>query len=49
MQNYLHAQVCKHGMDLAEAQRRIRTNWVEVWNKIKPTAGTADTDDGDTE
>ncbi|GAC1447156.1 MAG: hypothetical protein PVS3B1_29980 [Ktedonobacteraceae bacterium] len=34
VENYLHAQVCSGAMDLAEAQREISTNWVDVYNSI---------------
>ncbi len=31
VENYLHAQVCKRLLTLAEAQREIATNWIQVY------------------
>jgi hypothetical protein len=36
VENYLHKQVCAGAMTLADAQRQIRTDWLAVWNQIKP-------------
>lgn len=34
VENYLHAQVCKGAMTLEEAQRQIRTNWLDVYRRL---------------
>jgi hypothetical protein len=34
VENFLHDQVCHGNIPLAEAQRQIATNWLEVWNVI---------------
>jgi len=34
VENYLHDQVCKGKLSLAEAQRQIATNWVAVYNQM---------------
>jgi hypothetical protein len=31
VENYLHEQVCKHGMSLPEAQKKIATDWYQVY------------------
>lgn len=31
VENYLHDQVCKHGMPVADAQRKIATDWYQVY------------------
>jgi hypothetical protein len=31
VENYLHEQVCKRGMPLAEAQKKIATDWYQVY------------------
>jgi hypothetical protein len=31
VENYLHEQVCRGGMQLAEAQRAIATDWLAVY------------------
>lgn len=36
VENYLHAQVCGGQLTLAEARRQIATDWLSVWNRIKP-------------
>ena len=34
VENYLHDQVCKGNMTLAEAQRQIATNWLAVYEQM---------------
>jgi len=34
VENYLHDQVCKGNLTLAEAQREIATNWLDVYNQM---------------
>ncbi|MFA5188703.1 MAG: HNH endonuclease signature motif containing protein [Patescibacteria group bacterium] len=34
VENYLHRQVCTGQMTLAEAQKQIQTNWLEVYEQI---------------
>ena len=36
VENYLHRQVCGGQMTLADAQRSISTDWLSIWNQIKP-------------
>ena len=36
VENYLRGQVCGGQLSLAEAQRQIASDWVSVWNRIKP-------------
>jgi hypothetical protein len=36
VENYLHKQVCGGQMSLAQAQQKISTDWLSVWNQIKP-------------
>jgi hypothetical protein len=31
VENYLHDQVCKHGMPVAEAQKKIAADWYQVY------------------
>jgi len=33
IENYLHAQVCRRAMSLAEAQRRIAVDWLAVYRE----------------
>jgi len=35
VENYLHDQVCNHGMDIEEAQREIVTDWYAIYLQIK--------------
>ena len=45
VEGYLHRQVCSGAMTLAEAQKEISTNWVEVYQKINNiTVPESDTD-----
>ena len=34
VENYLHDQVCSGNLSLAEAQREIATNWLDVYNQM---------------
>ncbi len=34
VENYLHAQVCSGAMSLKEAQIKIATNWLDVYNQM---------------
>ena len=34
VENYLHAEMCKGNLTLAEAQRQIATNWVAVYDQM---------------
>lgn len=34
VENYLHDQVCRHGMSLSEAQQLINKNWTQVYANI---------------
>ena len=34
VENYLHDQVCKGNLTLAEAQRQIATNWVAIYDQM---------------
>lgn len=34
VEDHLHALVCAGKMDLAEAQRAIATNWLDVWMRM---------------
>jgi hypothetical protein len=36
VENYLRGQVCGGHMTLVEAQRQITSDWLAVWNSIKP-------------
>ena len=36
VENYLHRQVCDGQMTLAAAQKQIASNWLSVWDQIKP-------------
>jgi hypothetical protein len=36
VENYLRSQVCGGQMTLADAQRQIASDWLSVWNSIKP-------------
>jgi hypothetical protein len=36
VENYLHEQVCSGQVTLADAQTQIATDWLSVWNRIKP-------------
>jgi hypothetical protein len=36
VENYLHDQVCKGNLTLAEAQRQIATNWLAVYDQMPP-------------
>jgi hypothetical protein len=38
VENYLHDQVCSGALSLFEAQREIATNWVEVYQRLRPGA-----------
>jgi len=36
VENYLHEQICRNGMNLAEAQKAIATDWYQIYvNKLK--------------
>jgi hypothetical protein len=36
VENYLHEQICRNGMNLAEAQKAIATDWYQIYvDKIK--------------
>jgi hypothetical protein len=35
VEDYLHEQVCAGNMSLTEAQRRIASDWVTVWQQIE--------------
>lgn len=47
VEDYLHAQVCKHGMSLAQAQREIATNWVAVWKQFESSASSSSVESDD--
>jgi hypothetical protein len=34
VENYLHDQVCNHGLSLTQAQQEIATNWLDVYNNL---------------
>ncbi len=36
VENYLHRQVCGGQMTLAAAQKQIASDWLSVWDQIKP-------------
>jgi hypothetical protein len=36
VENYLHAQVCTGNMRLIDAQRSVATNWVDVYQRLRP-------------
>jgi hypothetical protein len=38
LENYLHAQVCHHGFNLATAQRELAGNWLAVYQRIGAAA-----------
>ncbi len=42
VENFLHEEVCRGGMQLAEAQRQIATDWhtVYVSRRLQPAAAT---------
>ncbi len=35
LENYLHDQVCSGSISLQEAQKKISTNWLGIYNQIK--------------
>jgi hypothetical protein len=35
VENYLHDQVCNHGMSIIDAQNQIKTDWYAVYLQIK--------------
>lgn len=35
VENYLHDQVCNHGMDITFAQQQIVSNWTEIYMELK--------------
>jgi hypothetical protein len=43
VENYLHDQVCKGALTLAEAQREIATDWLAVYQSMAPAAGSSPT------
>jgi hypothetical protein len=43
VENYLHDQVCRGALTLAEAQREIATNWLAVYETLAPGAGSSPT------
>ena len=38
VENYLHEQVCAGAMSLLEGQRAIATNWLDVYQQLRPRA-----------
>lgn len=34
VENYLHDQVCNHGLDLGVAQQKIASDWLEFYNQL---------------
>jgi hypothetical protein len=49
VENYLHRQVCAGAMSLAEAQRQIAADWINVWEQIEGQASATPVgpDEGD--
>ena len=36
LENYLHVQVCHHGLDLSGAQRELAGNWLVAYRRVGP-------------
>ena len=34
LENYLHAQICAGKMQLPDVQKRIATNWIQLWSDV---------------
>jgi hypothetical protein len=38
LENYLHTQVCHHGLSLSSAQQELSTNWLSAYRRVGPAA-----------